>query len=106
MILDIATLGGACTEMFQFLTLDQATAALVPRRLHRSPEVEWAASRRIGIALDGWHVPLATAQPKLLGEFEAKHARPGQGLTLETEPRLVRLSAGGAGRRAATRRDG
>jgi ribosomal peptide maturation radical SAM protein 1 len=55
----------------QFLDRDQAGAVLVQSPLSAdTPSTEWARANHMALALDGWHVPLATAAPKVLAGFE------------------------------------
>ncbi|MBN1219840.1 MAG: RiPP maturation radical SAM C-methyltransferase [Anaerolineae bacterium] len=58
------------TEVSYALNRQQAAVALVGGPLHRANGIEWALARKVGVELDGWYVPLATAQPELLQEFE------------------------------------
>ena len=53
------------------LTEGEGRAALTPRRLDDSPDAGWALDRRLGIAVDGWYVPVVTARPELLSELAA-----------------------------------
>jgi hypothetical protein len=48
---------------------DQAAAALVPRPL-RGNQAEWAVEATPAVALDGWSVPLATANADVPQNFE------------------------------------
>lgn len=63
------------TEESCWLTRSQAAAALVARPFAPTPEITWALERKVGVVLDGWHVPLATAEPELLQQFEAEQER-------------------------------
>jgi hypothetical protein len=68
-LVDTRDLSG--TIPISFLDREQAAAALVPRPSSECDEaVEWARENRLAVELDGWHVPLATATPSLLGELE------------------------------------
>ena len=59
------------TEPQTVLDKDQASLALVARPYSDgSPEIEWALSRKLGAVIDSRYVPLATAEPDLLLEFE------------------------------------
>jgi hypothetical protein len=61
------------TEEIQFVDREQASVVLTGRRLtERDDNVDWALDARAVIALDGRYVPLATAPPELLREFEAE----------------------------------
>jgi hypothetical protein len=46
--------------------------ALTAQPFAPTPEITWALERKVGVLVDGWYVPLATAEPELLQEFEAK----------------------------------
>lgn len=64
------------TEEIQFLDRDQASVILAGRRLHeRDAIVEWALSAKLVVELDHLFVPLATAEPALLQEFESEQRR-------------------------------
>jgi ribosomal peptide maturation radical SAM protein 1 len=63
------------TDERTWLTHQQASAALVAGPFTSTVEIEWALEHKVGIALDGWYVPLATANPELLQEFEAELER-------------------------------
>lgn len=54
----------------QFLTRDQAAVVLVGRGIDCQHEVQWALDRKLVVELDSWYVPLATAGPEVLREFE------------------------------------
>jgi ribosomal peptide maturation radical SAM protein 1 len=58
------------TREFQILNREEAALALVGRPFARTPGIEWALERKLGLELEGQYVPLATADPALLGEFE------------------------------------
>ena len=61
------------TEEIQFVDREQASVVLTGRRFdERDEDVEWAIDARAVVALDGRYVPLATAAPELLREFEAE----------------------------------
>jgi ribosomal peptide maturation radical SAM protein 1 len=61
------------TEQIQFLTREQASVALAGRRLEERDEVvEWALAASLVVELDSSFVPLATAEPEALREFEAE----------------------------------
>lgn len=58
-------------DQIQFIDRDQASVALAGRRLAEKDEaVEWALAARLVVELDSFFVPLATAEPGLLREFE------------------------------------
>jgi ribosomal peptide maturation radical SAM protein 1 len=50
------------TEMMQFLTEEQARAALIGGPVDRQPLARWAIERKLAVPLDGWCVPLAVAE--------------------------------------------
>jgi ribosomal peptide maturation radical SAM protein 1 len=58
------------TSELQTLSDEQGRAAMTPRRLDQSPDTEWALERRLGVAADGWYVPVVTARPELLRGLE------------------------------------
>jgi ribosomal peptide maturation radical SAM protein 1 len=68
------------TQDLQFLTRRQAAIALVGRGEMDAGERDWALASRVGVELDGAYVPLATAGPELLLEFETAQrlAEPGR----------------------------
>jgi hypothetical protein len=55
-----------------WLTEPQAAAALTAQPFTPTPEITWALERKVGVLVDEWYVPLATAEPELLLEFEVK----------------------------------
>lgn len=63
----------------QPVTRQQAAAVLVGRPLSAQGELAevsaWARASRYALELDDWHVPLATAAPELLEEFEQAYPR-------------------------------
>jgi ribosomal peptide maturation radical SAM protein 1 len=64
------------TETEYRLSHEQASVALVPRRFLPTPEMAWALEHKVGVVLDTHqYVPLATASPELLQEFEAEVRR-------------------------------
>lgn len=69
------TRGLPSTEERCWLTRPQASAALAARPLALTSEVAWALEHKAGVVLDGWYIPLATAAPELLHEFEAEMGR-------------------------------
>jgi hypothetical protein len=58
-----------------WLTYRQASLALAAQPFTPTAEIEWALERKLGVALDGWYVPLATADPALIQEFETTGAQ-------------------------------
>lgn len=61
------------TDQIQFLDREQASVALAGRRLEeRDSVVEWALEARLVVEVDSQFVPLATAEPELLREFESE----------------------------------
>ena len=71
----IDTRGLPGTQALQALSHDEALVALTARPFAEAPEVEWALERRIGVQVDDWYVPLATADPDLLLAFEDENRR-------------------------------
>jgi ribosomal peptide maturation radical SAM protein 1 len=64
------------TEEIQFLDRDQASVILAGRRINEHDEnVEWALEAKLIVELDRFFVPLATAEPALLREFETEQRR-------------------------------
>lgn len=60
-------------EEIQFLDREQTAVALAGRRLEeRDSLVEWALAAKLVVELDSFFVPLATAEPELLREFETE----------------------------------
>lgn len=55
----------------QILTPHEAAVALVGHPRSGSPELTWALASQAVVDIDGRYVPLATAEPDLLLEFEA-----------------------------------
>jgi ribosomal peptide maturation radical SAM protein 1 len=47
------------TDMFRFLSEEEARTVMIGGPLHRQPLAEWAIDRKLAVALDGWCVPLA-----------------------------------------------
>ncbi|MDI1449279.1 RiPP maturation radical SAM C-methyltransferase [Polyangium sp. 6x1] len=96
---DTRDLPGAVAE--QPLTRRQAAAVLVGRPRENSglltDEMVWARAGSYAVELDGWHVPLATAHPDLIAEFEQAYG-PGAELQVAMENEttadtLVRVEA-------------
>ena len=52
------------------LDREQAGTLLVPRRQHAAGDCLWAVEARLGVLMESWYIPLATADPELLLEFE------------------------------------
>ncbi|HZT61290.1 MAG TPA: RiPP maturation radical SAM C-methyltransferase [Pyrinomonadaceae bacterium] len=77
LLMDTRGLDGA--EEIQFLSREQAAVALAGASLGEREEIEWALDARLVVELDSFFVPLATADPSLIREFEAERrprARP------------------------------
>ncbi len=55
----------------QTLEPRQAAAALTARPYDDAEQTQWAVEARIGVQMDSWYVPLATAEAELLELFEA-----------------------------------
>jgi len=62
------------TEEVQFLNFEEALVALCGSR-SQTAEVQWALEHKLVLELDDLYVPLATAEPELLQEFESIHRR-------------------------------
>ncbi len=66
---DTRKLPGTQTEYR--LSRAQVSATLVGQRYELTPEIEWAVAHKVGVVLDRHrYVPLATAEPELILEFE------------------------------------
>jgi ribosomal peptide maturation radical SAM protein 1 len=65
----IDTRGLPNTQILNLVTHEQASAVLVGGRM-LSEEIKWALERKLIVELDSKYVPLATAKPELLHEFE------------------------------------
>ena len=50
----------------------QAMVALTARPYKASKELQWALDRKLGVVIDSWYVPLATADPELLIDAEGR----------------------------------
>jgi ribosomal peptide maturation radical SAM protein 1 len=66
------------TQAMQVLNHEQALVALTARPYVETPEIAWALENKIGVVLDGWYVPLATADAELLQTFEESIRRDRQ----------------------------
>jgi ribosomal peptide maturation radical SAM protein 1 len=63
----------AATQEYTSISTAQASAALTRGRSAEAPELDWALDRKVGVVVDGdVYVPLATAAPDLLQEFESE----------------------------------
>jgi len=61
------------TSPVQFLDRQQVAAVLVQLPANQIGEAQrWALSCKLALEMDGWYVPLATAAPELLAEFEGR----------------------------------
>jgi ribosomal peptide maturation radical SAM protein 1 len=57
----------------RFLDHDEAAAVLVARPAAASDALNHRArENKLAVELDGWHIPLATAEPELLRDFETR----------------------------------
>ena len=67
----------ALPETQESLTInrEQAKAALVAGPFKETEPIEWAIKHKLGVKLDSWYVPLATAEPELLQNFEIEQAK-------------------------------
>ena len=54
---------------------EQASLLLVARPLAAAPDIGWALDAGLGAAIDSQFIPLATAEPSLLQEFECEFER-------------------------------
>jgi ribosomal peptide maturation radical SAM protein 1 len=64
------------TDQIQFLDREQASVVLAGRRLEeRNDVVDWAIEARLVAELDSRFVPLVTAQPEILREFESERRK-------------------------------
>jgi len=73
----IDTRGVAKGDGFQFLDTEQAAIALTPRVLDSEEELSWAIERGLGVIVDSWYIPLATASTEVLQRLEAGISSPG-----------------------------
>lgn len=55
-----------------FIEEDVAKVMMRYQRYVELPALAWAVEHKLGINMDGWYVPLVTALPELLLEFEEK----------------------------------
>ena len=58
---------------------EQAGVLLVARPWNDSPLLQWAVDSRSAVLRESWLVPLATARPELLQEFEFDYAKKSNG---------------------------
>ncbi|MGA2987764.1 MAG: RiPP maturation radical SAM C-methyltransferase [Terriglobia bacterium] len=65
------TRGVEGTDLFQFLSEEEARTVLIGGPLERQPLAAWAIERKLGVALDGWCVPLAVTNVETWRRFEA-----------------------------------
>lgn len=72
------TRGLAGMEERHILTRVQAVEVMTARPYVPSANLDWALSQKLGVVVDGWYVPLATARPELLLAFEAESRRTGR----------------------------
>lgn len=54
------------------LDYKQAKAIMTSHSFRESEDLKWAVEEKLGIVLDSWYVPLVTASPEILSEFEGK----------------------------------
>ncbi len=86
----VDTRGLPDTEESLALDSTEAAAVLVGRPWDGSDLSHWAVVRKLGVRLDDWYVPLAVAEPALLGAFEAEHGvtrRPA--ITTDSSPGML-----------------
>lgn len=103
------TRGLAGAPEVQLLSRRQAAAVLVGRPLESPGElgedVAWARECKYAVELDGWHVPLATAELGLLAELEQEYGlRAETRLKHESEGEQDRLISTESLRRSGPRR--
>jgi ribosomal peptide maturation radical SAM protein 1 len=80
-------------QTVRFLNRREAEAALVSHPLRQSsPESEWAREHGLALALDDWHVALATASPDVLAGFEG--AARGSPVPAPAEPLRIVANVG------------
>ena len=80
-ILVTGALGQIGSEQpLQILDRAQAAVALTARPYVPTEEVAWSLEHKLGVLVDGWYVPLATARPELLVEFEDELRREARGV--------------------------
>ncbi len=80
-------------QTVRFLNRGEAEAAVVSHPLRQSsPASEWAREHGLALALDDWHVALATASPDVLAEFE--RAARGSAVRASEEPLRVVANIG------------
>ncbi|UCH93039.1 MAG: RiPP maturation radical SAM C-methyltransferase [Candidatus Aminicenantes bacterium] len=60
----------------RILDREQASTLLVPRPQDSTVDFQWAVDAQLGVLTDSWFIPLATAEPGLLLEFE-RDCEPG-----------------------------
>lgn len=68
--LTVDTRGLPGTQPLQILDRAQAAVALTARPYTPTEEIAWSLEHKLGVLVDGWYIPLATARPELLVEFE------------------------------------
>ncbi|NIM10491.1 MAG: RiPP maturation radical SAM protein 1 [Candidatus Aminicenantes bacterium] len=54
----------------QVINREQASILLVPRPQDSPVDYQWAVDAQLGLLKESWFIPLATADPELLSEFE------------------------------------
>lgn len=78
------------------ITEKQVTTALVARPLAKITndwDIDWGLDQQMGIVMDDWWVPLATAHPRLLAHFEQRYKTPKQSQKITTKSsNYVKLS--------------
>lgn len=55
------------------LDREQASILLVARPQNSAVDFQWAVDAKLGVLMDSWYIPLATAEPELLLEFEREY---------------------------------
>ncbi|MGE4424751.1 MAG: hypothetical protein AB7D39_20805, partial [Pseudodesulfovibrio sp.] len=66
----IDTRGLPGTQRTRLLDPAQVSVVLAARPYRESEDIGWAIGQKLGVVVDSWYVPLATASPELLMELE------------------------------------
>jgi ribosomal peptide maturation radical SAM protein 1 len=82
LLVDTRGLPGTCPT--SFIDEDTAAVALAGWRGERTAAANWALANGAAVEMDGWVVPLATASPELIREFEARRRPAARRVELET----------------------
>lgn len=60
-------------EKKHVLQYRQAREIMTSHVYQNSENIKWAVEEKLGVILDSWYVPLVTASPEMLLEFEERH---------------------------------